>query len=115
MGMVAVARRAASRPVVPATTSTSTGRRTSSAARAGSRSRLPSAPRGSKITVRPSTYPSSRIPWRKASQRRARPAIEPRSRSPIRGVLAAGCASAARGAARRVREPSNHVRRSTTR
>ena len=53
----------------PPVTMTSTLRRTSSAASAGRRSSFPSAYRYSMTMFFPSTYPSSRRPWRNASTR----------------------------------------------
>src|SRR5262249_29050770 len=68
MGIVLVAFRAASAEGVPLVTMTSTLRRTSSAANAGKRSARPSADRYSMMRLRPSSYPSSRRPLRKASK-----------------------------------------------
>jgi hypothetical protein len=71
---------------------TSTLRRTSSAARSGSRSSFPSAYRYSMRMFFPSTYPSSRSHWRNASTRAERKDATDPSRIPIRGILAVCCA-----------------------
>ena len=69
MGIVAVASLAGRVAAGPPETITSTLRRTSSAASAGTRSSFPSAYRDSMTMFFPSTYPSSRRPWRNASMR----------------------------------------------
>src|SRR6516165_10186663 len=68
MGIVLVAFRAATAEGVPLVTMTSTLRRTSSAVNAGKRSARPSADRYSMMRLRPSSYPRSRRPLRKASK-----------------------------------------------
>ena len=69
MGIVTVASLAARVTGGLAETMMSTLRRTSSAASAGRRSSFPSAYRHSMTMIFPSTYPSSRRPWRNASMR----------------------------------------------
>ena len=69
IGIVEVASLTARVTVGPAETMTSTLRRTSSAAISLRRSSFPSAERHSMIMFLPSTYPSSRRPWRNASMR----------------------------------------------
>ena len=71
----------------------STLRRTSSAARAGSRSVLPSQNRHSMMMFFPSTYPSSRKRRRNASMRAAVTEGEATLRCPIRGTFFGCCAS----------------------
>src|SRR4029077_19224671 len=72
----------------------STLRRTSSAASAERRSRLPSADRQSMTMFFRSTYPSSRRPWRNASMRAVLTERETVVRYAIRGILLGCCASA---------------------
>ena len=72
IGMVVVARLAASVDEPPCATITSILSRTSSAASSGSRSSLPSAKRASYAMLRPSTYPS---PSQRVDERTRRPAI----------------------------------------
>jgi len=97
MGIVLVAFRAASAEGVPLVTMTSTLRRTSSAANAGKRSARASADRYSMMRLRPSSYPSSRRPLRKASKLAALACGGIVSSTPMR--LASCCALAARGQA----------------
>ena len=94
MGIVEVASLAARVAAGPAVTMMSTLRRTSSAASAGRRSSLPSADRLSMTMFFPSTYPSSRRPWRNASVRAVLAEGEPGLRRPIRGIFVGCCASA---------------------
>ncbi len=84
MGIVEVASLAERVVVRPAETMMSTLRRTSSAASAGRRSSFPSAYRYSMTMFFPSTYPSSRRPWRKASTRAGLMEGEVAFRYPIR-------------------------------
>src|SRR2546426_494570 len=103
MGIVVVACWAARSATVPSTTRMSTGSRTSSTTSAGSRSACPSAKRYSRAMVRPSTYPRSRSPCRKASRREATAETELGMSSPSRGTCAADCAWDVSGAASRLR------------
>ena len=87
MGTVVVASLAARVTVGPVVTIKSTLRRTSSAASAARRSNFPSAYRYSMTMFFPSTYPSSRRPWRKASMRVGETEGEVGLRYPIRGTF----------------------------
>ena len=101
IGMLVVAFFAARAAGLPAVTTTSTLRRTSSSANVGSRSSWPSTHRTSKATVCPSTYPSSRRRSRNAFQGSGR--TTPVSRYPMRDSFPGCCASVESGAARRPR------------
>ena len=94
MGIVTVASLARRVDIEPPVTITSTLRRTSSAASAGTRSSFPSAYRCSMTMFFPSTYPSSRRPCRNASMRAALAEGEAGVRNPIRGTFFDCCASA---------------------
>ena len=93
IGIVVVTSFAAPLDVEPPVTITSTLRRTSSAARSGSRSNFPSAHRHSMTMFFPSTYPSSRRPCRNASMRAASTEGDVAARNPIRQTFFACCAS----------------------
>src|SRR5262249_22572853 len=103
MGIVVVACWAARIASSPSVTMMSTWRRISSATSAGSRSYCPSAKRDSMVMFRPSTYPRSRSPCRKASMRGAKAEEEPGMSSPSRGTFAACCAEDVSGAVSRLR------------
>src|SRR5262249_15111223 len=96
MGIVVVASLAARVANVPVVTTTSTLRRTSSAASAGRRSFFPSAYRGSMRMFFPSTYPSSRRPCRNASMRAGVEEGKAETRYPILGTFIGCCASTGR-------------------
>ena len=93
MGMVDVARLTASIAGVATAKITSTLSLTSSSARPGTRSAWPSAVRNSILTVRPSTYPRSRSPWRKASTIGSS-GVEIAMSMPTTGILFGCCAHA---------------------
>src|SRR5688500_11643399 len=95
IGIIEVASLAGRVVVGPVVTMTSTLRRTSSAASAGSRSSFPSAYRHSTTMFFLSTYPSSRKPCRNASMRSAIAEKVAVFRCPIRGIFAGCCAQAA--------------------
>src|SRR5947208_16647179 len=95
IGLVPVAPLAGRVAVGPLDRMTSTLRRTSSAARSGSRSNFPSAHRYSMTMLFPSTYPSSRRPCRNASVRGEIEEGETALRNPIRETFFGCCASAA--------------------
>jgi ABC transporter substrate binding protein len=67
-----------------------------SIAKAGKRSRYPSAKRNSKRTLLPSTYPSRRMPSRKLARSRSSACAVPAHRIPIKGICRC-CACAASG------------------
>ena len=93
MGIVLVASLAARvAPPPPPVTMTSTFNRTNSAERAERRSSFPSACRYSMTMFFPSTYPSSRRPWRNASIRAALVEGKAPSRYPIREIFVGSCA-----------------------
>ena len=97
IGIVGVAGFAASAAgAPPGATITATGRAANSAASDGNLSCWPSAQRNSIATFRPSAYPASPRPWRKALTRLANAAGDPAPRYPITGV-AGCCARAASG------------------
>ena len=100
MGIDLVAFLAATTAFVVTPTSTSTLRPTSSAAKPGSRSKLPSACRYSMAMFCPSTWPSSRSPFRNASNLGSSAEEELAVRYPIRCIFFACCASARRNGAR---------------
>ena len=111
MGMVLVASLAArTTGVPPIATMRSTWSWTSSAARAGRRSRSPSAERDSNVMFCPSTQPSSRSPCRNGSKLDSR-STGSSSRYPMRKIFVDGCAAAASGARKR---PRARVRRHPT-
>ena len=114
MGMVVVACMAAWAAGNPSVTMSSTGTRTSSVARVGSRSESPSAYRLSTVMFCPSTQPSARKPCPKASRRRGIAGSEGElsDRTPMRGTFTVCCASPASGATRMVRA---RIRRSPKR
>src|SRR5262245_32820113 len=102
MGIVAVAALAARVGVGPGVTITSTFRRTNSAASAGRRSSFSSAARHSMTMFFPSTYPSSRSPWRNASMRYGFAERGKERRKPIRATFFGCCASAGKESTRSV-------------
>ena len=93
IGIVTVASLAARVDCGPAETMMSTLRRTNSAASARRRSIFSSAYRSSTTVFFPSTYPSSRRPWRNASRRAEITEGEEAVRNPIRGIFVGCCAS----------------------
>src|SRR5215831_10285355 len=99
MGTVVVAFLAAIAPRFAAATITSTLSLSRSVTRSGKRSDLPSAQRSSMRIFCPSVHPSSRRPCLKASAKFWFTEREPASRKPMRGIVPAGCASAASGTA----------------
>ena len=99
-GILRVAFLAATAAGVPRVTIRSTFRRTSSVAKSAKRSPRPSAERYSIMRFRPSTYPRSRIPCRKASRLAAFSALDIVSNIPTRQTLPCRCAKAPSGTAR---------------
>ena len=99
MGIVPVACLAARDACVTDATMTSTFNPTSSAARSGRRSSFPSAHRGSIVTFRPTTQPSSRSPSRKDMRKFSSDVAEPGDSQPTRTTFAVCCALVARGKA----------------
>ena len=94
IGIVVVADFAASAAgAPPGATITATGRAASSAASEGNLLCWPSAQRNSIATFRPSTYPASPRPWRKALTRLANAAGDWAPRYPITGIV--GCCARA--------------------
>jgi len=97
IGMVVVAAFAARAGGVPANAAiTATLRETRSASSDGNRSWWPSAQRYSMATLRPSTYPLSRRPWRNGRRRSAYKSGDSVPSNPIIGIGAC-CALAASG------------------
>src|SRR5262245_39908119 len=92
--MVVVALLDANAATVPATTITSTFRRTKSAASSGNRWPFCSANRYSKAILFPSIHPSLLSSCRNASKRTALPEAVPSSRKPMRKIFPVCCASA---------------------
>ncbi len=107
IGIVEVASFTTRVSVGPGETMTSTLRRTSSAASSGRRSNFPSANRHSMTMFLPSSYPSSRSPWRNASVRAINAEAGVSSSNPIRGTFAGCCASARMPGARSVVQRAN--------
>ena len=102
MGIVVVACCAARIAARPDAKMTSTLSRTNSPARPGSRSNLLSAHRHSNPMVCPSIQPSSRSPCQQGDPccQWGEAGGDPKARTPIRRIFAAGCAVATSGATR---------------